>query len=53
MIDIAARATNGVRIDNLRNTRQAIIDLFKKNLTSLRLRFKVRGLEMPVHSTEA
>ncbi|KAL1949584.1 hypothetical protein VTO73DRAFT_8465 [Trametes versicolor] len=35
MIDIAARATNGVKIYNLRNTRQAIIDTFKHNLTNL------------------
>ena len=35
MIDIAARATNGVTIPNYKQTQQAIIDLFKKNLTNL------------------
>lgn len=41
MIDIAARATNGVKIYNLRNTRQAIIDTFKHNLTNLSKRLNV------------
>ncbi|KAF5347372.1 hypothetical protein D9758_011302 [Tetrapyrgos nigripes] len=36
MIDIAARATNGVKIPGWKATRRAIINLFKKNLTALR-----------------
>lgn len=41
MIDIAARATNGVKIYNMRNTRQAIIETFKQNLTRLGERLNV------------
>ncbi|RDB14951.1 putative AC transposase [Hypsizygus marmoreus] len=38
MIDVASRATNGVKIPNRKATRQHIIDLFKKNLTDLQRR---------------
>ncbi|KAN0113673.1 hypothetical protein V8E52_007472 [Russula decolorans] len=38
MIHITARATNGVKISNGRQTRQAIIDTFKAQLTALRRR---------------
>ncbi|EIW52843.1 uncharacterized protein TRAVEDRAFT_134726, partial [Trametes versicolor FP-101664 SS1] len=41
MIDVAARATNGVKIYNLRNTRRAIIATFKNNLTNLGKRLNV------------
>ena len=35
MIHVAARAKDGVKIDNLRNTRQAILQEFKRNITEL------------------
>ena len=35
MIYVAARATNGVKIDNLRNTREGILYEFKHNVTAL------------------
>lgn len=41
MIDIASRATNGVRIPNRKATRKAIVELFKQNLTKLRNRVTV------------
>ena len=41
MIDVAARATNGVKIDNLRNTREGILREFKRNVTSLSKRLNV------------
>ncbi|KAI0757827.1 hypothetical protein C8Q80DRAFT_1090595 [Daedaleopsis nitida] len=41
MIHIAARSTEGVRIPNRKQTRAAIIDLFKKNLLKLRERLNV------------
>jgi hypothetical protein len=41
MIDTAARATNGVKIAGRQQTRQAVIDLFKHNLTKLRKRLLV------------
>ena len=41
MVDIAARATNGVQLPGRRQTRRAIIDLFKQNLTNLRKRLLV------------
>jgi len=41
MIHIAARATNGVKIPNGRQTRQAIIDTFKAQLAALRRRLTV------------
>jgi hypothetical protein len=41
MIDIAARSTNGVKIPDRKQTRRAIIDLFKQNLTNLRKRLLV------------
>ena len=36
MIDIAARATRGVKLPTRHATRAHIIQLFKKNLTNLR-----------------
>ena len=36
MIDIAARATRGVKLPTRQATRAHIIQLFKKNLTNLR-----------------
>ncbi|KAL1939214.1 hypothetical protein VTO73DRAFT_10255 [Trametes versicolor] len=47
MIDIAARATDGVRVPNRKQTRRAIIETFKRNLTKLRERLNsdaVKGL---------
>jgi hypothetical protein len=41
MIDTAARATNGVKIPGRRQTRQAIINLFKRNLMKLHERLLV------------
>lgn len=41
MIHIAARATNGVKIPNRRQTREAIIDTFKRQLTALREKLNV------------
>ena len=41
MINTAARATSGVKIPNRRQTRQAIIDTFKEQLTALRVRLTV------------
>ena len=42
MINIAARATNGVKIPNRKDARKQIIELFKRNLSSLRERLTVR-----------
>ncbi|KAI0373339.1 hypothetical protein BV20DRAFT_937980, partial [Pilatotrama ljubarskyi] len=41
MIDIAARATEGVKLPNRKQTRSAIIKMFKDNLTKLRERLNV------------
>ncbi|KAI0686300.1 hypothetical protein C8T65DRAFT_525276, partial [Cerioporus squamosus] len=41
MIDIAARATEGVKIPNCKTTRREIINMFKCNLTKLRDRLQV------------
>ncbi|KAF9058405.1 hypothetical protein BDP27DRAFT_1241318, partial [Rhodocollybia butyracea] len=41
MINVAARATSGVKLPNRKATRRAIINLFKKNLYELRTRFAV------------
>jgi hypothetical protein len=42
MVDIAARATNGViLVPDRKQTRRAIIDSFKQNLTNLRKRLLV------------
>ncbi|KAJ7808037.1 hypothetical protein B0H14DRAFT_2380921, partial [Mycena olivaceomarginata] len=41
MIDIAGRATNGVKIPGRKATRQEIIDLFKKQMENLRVRINV------------
>ena len=49
MIHIAARATNGVKIPDRHQTRQAIIETFKQQMTSLRDRLNVR--EYPIIST--
>ena len=35
MIDVASRATNGVKIDGLRTTRQAILHSSKQNVLKL------------------
>ncbi|KAI0713035.1 hypothetical protein C8T65DRAFT_574198, partial [Cerioporus squamosus] len=43
MIDIAARATEGVKIPNCKATQREIIDMFKRNLTKLRNRLNVRN----------
>lgn len=44
MIDVAARATNSVKLPSRTKTRRAIIDLFKHNLTNLRRRLLVSQL---------
>jgi hypothetical protein len=41
MINIAARATDGVKIPGRKQTRQEIIDTFKTRLTKLRDRLNV------------
>ncbi|KZP20667.1 hypothetical protein FIBSPDRAFT_742018, partial [Athelia psychrophila] len=41
MIDVAARAVNGVIIPNRKATREEIIDLFKRQLTKLKERLTV------------
>ena len=41
MINIAARATDGVKIPGRKQTRQEIIDMFKARLTELRNRLRV------------
>jgi hypothetical protein len=45
MIDIAARATRGVKLPTRQATRAYIIQLFKKNLTNLRNRINVRTMK--------
>jgi hypothetical protein len=42
MIHVAARATNGVKIPDRRQTREAIISTFKQQLTALRDKLNVR-----------
>ena len=44
MIDVASRATNGVKIPDRRATRSEIIDLFQSNLTDLRSQLNVSVL---------
>jgi hypothetical protein len=44
MIDIAARATKGVKIPNCKATRKHIINLFKKNLDELHIKITVWSL---------
>ena len=44
MIDIAARATKGVKIPNRAQTRSEIIKLFKRNMTRLRERLNVSAI---------
>jgi hypothetical protein len=41
MIDIAARATNGVTVPSRKVTRQEIIDMFKTQMTNLKERLNV------------
>ncbi|KAJ7781962.1 hypothetical protein DFH07DRAFT_728535, partial [Mycena maculata] len=41
MIDIAARAPNGVKIPGRKATREEIIDLFKRQMDNLRVRINV------------
>ncbi|KAI0040533.1 hypothetical protein FA95DRAFT_1502712 [Auriscalpium vulgare] len=43
MINVAARATNGVVIPGRKATRAEIIDMFKTQMTALRNRLLVRG----------
>ena len=42
IINVAARATNGVKIDNLRNTCEGILPEFKRNVTALSKHLNVR-----------
>ncbi|KAJ7181815.1 hypothetical protein C8R46DRAFT_885243, partial [Mycena filopes] len=42
MINIASRATDGVKIPSRKNTREEIVKLFKKQLDHLRARLNVR-----------
>ncbi|KAJ7730111.1 hypothetical protein DFH07DRAFT_756442, partial [Mycena maculata] len=44
MIDIAARATQGVNLPNREQTREAIIKLFHDQMTKLKIRLHVRIL---------
>lgn len=46
MIDIAARATEGVKIPNRKQTRREIIDMFKRNMTKLRKRLNVEHVSV-------
>jgi hypothetical protein len=41
MIDIASRATNGVKIRGRKSTRATIIQMFKDHLMQLRAQFNV------------
>lgn len=41
MIEVAARATRGVKIPGQKQTRQAIIDMFKNQMQALRDRLNV------------
>ena len=47
MIDIAARATKGVKIPNRKQTRDEIINTFKRNLSKLRDRLNVSAPHLP------
>jgi len=42
MVDIAARATRGVKYPTRKQTRQAIIATFKKQMNALKNRLNVR-----------
>ena len=44
MINIAARATNGIKIPDCRHTQQAIINKFKQQLAALRDRLNVQEI---------
>ena len=46
MIQTAARATNGVKIPNRRQTRQVIIDTFREQMKALQARLTVRYLRL-------
>ena len=41
MVNVAARATNGVTIPNRKATRDEIMDMFKAQMTHLKTRFSV------------
>jgi hypothetical protein len=41
MINIAARATNGITIPNRKATRREILDMFKNQMTHLKERLNV------------
>ncbi|OJT08055.1 Zinc finger BED domain-containing protein RICESLEEPER 2 [Trametes pubescens] len=51
MIHIAARATNGVKIADLRNTRDGIIRAFKKQMTALRAKLNSNTVKGAVNLT--
>jgi hypothetical protein len=51
MVNIAARATNGVKIPNRKATRRAVINLFKKNLYHLRTRFASEAVTGKISTT--
>lgn len=42
MINVAARATSGVKIPNRKATRNEVVDLFKRQMTSLKAHLNVR-----------
>lgn len=46
MIHIASRATNGVKIADLRNTREGIKRAFKQQMTALRTKLNVRMIAL-------
>ncbi|KAJ7825636.1 hypothetical protein B0H14DRAFT_2368857, partial [Mycena olivaceomarginata] len=41
MIDIASRATNGVKLFGRKSARDEVIDMFTEQLSNLRARFRV------------
>ncbi|KAM5545613.1 hypothetical protein V8D89_000651 [Ganoderma adspersum] len=51
MIHIAARATNGVKIDNLRNTREGILREFRQNVTALSKRLNSTAVKGKINLT--
>ncbi|KAF5337526.1 hypothetical protein D9758_016988 [Tetrapyrgos nigripes] len=51
MIDIAAQATNGIKIPGRKATRRAIIDLFKKNISALRQRLLSEAVQGTISIT--
>jgi hypothetical protein len=52
MINIAARATNGVTIPNRKVTRDGIMDMFKAQMTHLKTRLSVRIFAISTSSTK-